>query len=73
MVEESMVVVSKEAVVWVMWLGDCCKGCHKPGNMRDQWTVTGVNGVNGWNFGDEKWLWLDTGCDGVLMVFSFQL
>ena len=57
MVEESMMVVSKEAVVWVMWLGDCWKGWCKPGNVRDQRTVTGGYGVNGCNYGDEKWLW----------------
>ena len=40
-----------------MWLGDCCKGWRKPGNVRDQRTVTGGNGVNGCNCGDEKWQW----------------
>ena len=28
-----------------MWLGDCCKGWPKPGNVRDQRTVTGGNGL----------------------------
>ena len=57
MVEESMVVIGKEATVWVMWLGHCYKGWRKPGNVRDQRTVTRGNGVNGCNCGDEKWLW----------------